>query len=232
MTSAVVFILLLGTILVSGKSVDKREEPQGAFDIDRATTIFGAFWGGKCVSTNMGCLATVSDCVDHHCSPKVFMWVLLGVVPALCVGACLLCCCCGCCPWVFALCCACCDGDSEEEEVESSERVSTMTSTKAPTEPIKLISERDSTMAAIKPSVEPIKLASSKPSASTANLASSKSSAEPMKYKLAPSKTAAEPSKHVSERANNKAAAMGYQGTTKDSMNNTNDAAKLNKKTS
>ena len=106
-------------------------------------------------------------------------------------------------------------------------------------------------MAAIKPSVEPIKLASSKPSASTANLASSKSSAEPMKYKLAPSKTAAEPSKHVSERwdciwlwqfnnlfnvwcfrANNKAAAMGYQGTTKDSMNNTNDAAKLNKKTS
>ena len=143
-------------------SVDKREEPQGAFDIDRATTIFGAFWGGKCVSTNMGCLATVSDCVDHHCSPKVFMWVLLGVVPALCVGACLLCCCCGCCPWVFALCCACCDGDSEEEEVESSERwdytglrntqtflqfvrcfrVSTMTSTKAPTEPIKLISER------------------------------------------------------------------------------------------
>ena len=50
--------------------------------------IFGAFLGWKCVSTNLGCLATVSDCVDYHCSPEVFMWMVLGVVIANRVGAC------------------------------------------------------------------------------------------------------------------------------------------------
>ena len=157
-------------VLIISILVEKREEPEGDYD-DQANTIFGAFWGGKCLTSEMGCLSTVSDCVDYRCSPKLFVWVLVGLIPAICIGGCLLCCFCGCCSWMIALCCACCAccGDDSEEDYYWSVRL------RSP--------RRDETsrLFSSKTSSETSKLASSKTSGETSELASSKTSAEPSK---------------------------------------------------
>ena len=84
------------------------------------------------MTSNMGCLDFVSDCVDNHCSPRIYFWVLLFVIPAIFLGLCCICVFFGGCPWLtcllslFCCCCegicCCCGGDSKEEETSESER--------------------------------------------------------------------------------------------------------------
>ena len=121
-------LILMISILVPG--FDKGQVSRG--DYDHLTTFLGAFYGGKCMSSNMGCLDFVSDCVNNQCSPRIYFWVLLALIPSLLLAGCCLCVFFGGCPWLtcllslFCCCCeglcCCCGGDSKEEETSESER--------------------------------------------------------------------------------------------------------------
>ena len=115
-------------ILVPGDDKDKDGEiPRG--DYDHLTTFLGAIYGGNCITSNMGCLDFLSDCVDNQCQPRAYFWALLVIIPTLFIGLCCLCVCLGGCPWIsclLSLFCCCCDGDSccccHRKEEETSDR--------------------------------------------------------------------------------------------------------------
>jgi hypothetical protein len=99
---------------------DELEKAGGEID-----GFFKKIWGGTCI-TNDQCLLVpyVAYCDrsegaasaltggllqgDGQCRPSIYLWIVLGLLIILFLGACICCCLCSCCSWLLDCLCCCC----------------------------------------------------------------------------------------------------------------------------